>query len=165
MEALPIVFIHQTNSDYLKYSLRQAKASNPRSTVYLLGDATNATHDCVEHRQLADYSKESDYFKRIYRHYSTQNVDYELFCFQRWFILKEFLHAHNLQACLYLDTDTMLYADATADAAKFKQFDFTLCWNTVGCVFYLNRREGLDASVSSCWTSTPRRIATTTTKW
>ena len=36
-----IVFIHYNNADYLKYSLAQAKVSNPDSTVYLLGDSSN----------------------------------------------------------------------------------------------------------------------------
>ena len=32
---LPIIFLHNTNSDYLKYSLGQAKRSNPESAIYL----------------------------------------------------------------------------------------------------------------------------------
>ena len=142
---LPIVFIHQSNSDYLKYSLGQAQTSNARSTIYLLGDSLNNAYDGIEHRHFADYSQQANYFTRLYRHYSTHTPETELFWFQRWFILREFLHVHRLQQCLYLDSDTMLYADVTADAKKFARFDFTLCWNTIGCVFFMNRLEGLDA--------------------
>jgi len=142
---LPIIFIHQSNSDYLKYSLAQANSSNPNSTIYLLGDTSNNVYDFVDHRLFSDYFQGSAQFKTIYRHYSTHGFYTELFWFQRWFILREFLHANDIEQCLYLDSDTMLYADVTEDCKKFDQFDFTLCWNTIGCVFFLNRLEGLDA--------------------
>src|SRR5579871_6221993 len=45
--AIPIVFIHQANSEHLKYSLAQAKKSNPDSTVFLLGDDSNNRYSCV----------------------------------------------------------------------------------------------------------------------
>jgi hypothetical protein len=38
----------------------------------------------------------------------------------------------------------MLYADVTNEQSKFNRFDFTLCWKTIGCVFFLNRLKGLD---------------------
>src|SRR5262249_35737186 len=142
--SLPIVFIHASNSDHLKYSLAQAHASNPQSTVILVGDSSNDVYDFVEHRPMMEYFQGAGEFQKIYKHYSTHGVDFELICFQRWFILKEFLIANNLSQCLYLDSDTMLYADVTKDSKKFEPFDFTLCWNSIGCVFFLNRLKGLD---------------------
>ena len=56
--SVPVVFIHQQNSAHLKYSLAQAKASNPRSTVFLLGDDSNSQHPCVEHHHFRDYLPE-----------------------------------------------------------------------------------------------------------
>src|SRR5262245_51786836 len=38
---LPIVFIHQGDSQHLTYSLAQAKDSNPDATVVLIGDDSN----------------------------------------------------------------------------------------------------------------------------
>jgi hypothetical protein len=142
---LPIIFLHKSNSDYLPYSLGQAKSSNPHSTVYLLGDQTNAVYDFAQHYHMRDYFEGARRFAEIYRHYSTIGADLELIWFQRWFVLRDFLHAHNLQECLYLDSDVMLYTDVTEDRKKFAQFDFTLCWHTIGCVVFLNRVEGLDA--------------------
>jgi hypothetical protein len=142
--SLPIIFIHQSNSEHLKYSLAQAQRSNPSSTIFLLGDSSNDVYEFVEHHSMLDYFSEAAQFKKIYKHFSTNSPDFELICFQRWFILREFLATHNIQRCLYLDSDVMLYADVTEDSKKFEQFDFTLCWNTIGCVFFLNRLEGLD---------------------
>ena len=140
---LPIVFIHRSNSEHLQYSLAQAKHSNPDSTVFLLGDASNNVYDFVDHRDLRDYFGTAAELGKIYAHYSTHGVDFELICFQRWFILRDFLVAQGLDRCLYLDSDVMLYGDVTTDARKFDEFDFTLCWDNVGCVFFLNRLQGL----------------------
>ena len=141
--SLPIVFIHWSNSDYLKYSFAQARKSNPGSTIYFLSDFSDRTLNCVEHLSLFDYFHEAAEFKNAYKHYSTNGFDYELINFQRWFILKDFLIVNKLQRCLYLDSDTMLYADVTEDSKKFENFDFTLSQMTSGCTFFLNRVEGL----------------------
>ena len=143
MSTLPIVFLHYSNSDYLKFSLGQARHSNPESTIYLIGDEQNDCYDCVEHHSLADYSHSANAFSKVYRHFNSTGYAYELFCFQRWFILHEFLVTHKLQKCLYLDSDTMLYADVTQEQEKFAQFDFTLSFRTSGCTFFLNRVAAL----------------------
>src|SRR5690349_3780075 len=140
---LPIIFVHQSNSDYLKYAFAQAHQSNPNSTIYLLGDASNTGYEFVEHHSMFDYFRRAAEFGKIYRHYSTNSFAYELINFQRWFVLREFLLAHNLPRCLYVDSDTMLYANVTEDAKKFEDFDFTLSQMTSGCTFFLNRVEGL----------------------
>ena len=139
-----IVFIHQNNSEHLRYSLAQAKKSNPNSTVYLLGDESNDQYPCVEHHRSSDYSVGAAQFAEVYTHYSTNGVDFELVCFQRWFILRDFLTARRIDQCVYLDSDVLLYADVTEEMKKFRRFDFTLCWHTIGCVFFLNRMDGLE---------------------
>jgi hypothetical protein len=140
---LPIVFIHQTNSDYLKYALAQAHKSNPQSAICLLGDASTERHEFVEHHSMFDYFHGAARFAEIYKHYSTHPIGFELINFQRWFILREFLIANGLERCLYLDSDTMLYADVTEDARKFKHCDFTLSHGMIGCTFFLNRLDAL----------------------
>ncbi|MEO8256929.1 MAG: hypothetical protein ABI868_06240 [Acidobacteriota bacterium] len=142
--AIPIVFIHQSNSEHLTYSLAQARKSNPNSTVFLLGDDSNDGYPGVEHHRLSDYSVGAAQFEEVYTHYSTHSVSFELVCFQRWFILRDFLAARQIEQCVYLDSDVLLYADVSEDISKFRRFDFTLCWNTIGCVFFLNRLDGLE---------------------
>jgi hypothetical protein len=142
-DAIPIVFVHRGDSEHLAYSLAQAQHSNPASTVFLLGDEHNDRYRWVRHHRYADYFDGASAFGRIYRHFSTHSVDFELICFQRWFILEEFLAAHNLRRCVYLDSDVLLYADVTSEMRKFRRFDFTLCWNTIGCVVFVNDLDGL----------------------
>ncbi len=141
--SLPIVFIHQCDSDYLKYALAQAHKSNPESAIHLLGDASNAGHEFVEHHSMLDYFDGAAAFAKIYKHYSTHPIGFELINFQRWFILREFLIVNGLERCLYLDSDTMLYADVTEDSRKFKHFDFTVSHGMIGCTFFLNRLDAL----------------------
>jgi hypothetical protein len=140
---LPIVFIHQANSDYLKYALAQAHKSNPQSAIYLVGDASTERHEFVEQHSMFDYFHGAARFAAIYKHYSTHPIGFELINFQRWFILREFLIANGLERCLYLDSDTMLYANVTEDSRKFKHFDFTLSHGMIGCTFFLNRFDAL----------------------
>ena len=147
---MPIVFTHRSNSDYLKYSLAQAKSINPQSTVFLLGDAANNVYDFVEHHFMDDYFGGAVEFGKVYKHYSTHPWDFELICFQRWFALRDFLRAHNIQKCLYLDSDVMLYSDATKEAKKFEHFDFTLSHLISGHTFFLNRIEALDDFCNFC---------------
>lgn len=142
--SLPIVFIHRSNSVYLKYSLSQARTSNPRSAVILLGDSSNDCYDFVVHRQIDDFFQSATEFEKIYTHFSTLPPSFELICFQRWFILKDFLLANKISRCLYLDSDIMLYTDVTADSEKFAHFDFTLAHQTNGCTFFLNRVAALE---------------------
>jgi hypothetical protein len=142
--SVPIVFLHQNNSEHLAHSLAQAKRSNPDSTVFLLGDDSNNQYAGVKHYQLRDYFTGASQFAAVYKHYSTHSPAFELICFQRWFILREFLAAHKIDRCVYLDSDVLLYANVTDDMEKFRRFDFTLCWNIIGCVFFLTHREGLE---------------------
>jgi len=141
---LAIVFIHKSWSDYLKYSLAQARSFNPNSPIYLLGDAANDRFDFVDHQPISKYLEEATEFAKVYRHFSTNPYNFELFNFQRWLILKNFLASNRIEKCLYLDSDTLLYTAVTEDSAKFAQFDFTVSHQNSGNTFFLNRVEGLN---------------------
>ena len=145
MFRLPVVFMHYSNSDYLKYTLQQCKISNPESTIYLLGDSENNCYDFVEHHYFDDYSEEANIFAKIYKHYNTTPYHYALFDFQRWFILKEFLTHIKIDKCLYLDSDVMLYVNVTEEQKKFENYGFTISNGMCGCTFFLNKLETLNA--------------------
>lgn len=144
VQALPIVFIHRSNSDYLRYSLAQARASNPRSTIYLLGDESNQGYDGIDHYPLDAYFDEAREFERIYRHFNSTGFKGARFNFQRWFALKSFLREKRVQRCIYLDSDVMLYADVTEDQRKFEDFDLALSHMWCPCTLFLNRVDALE---------------------
>jgi hypothetical protein len=140
---LPIVFIHYSNSDYLKYILPQARLYNPTSPIYLIGDESNRGYETIEHHMASDYFETAHDFSKIYRHFHTSNYQFELFNFQRWLILNEFVQARGLTQCLYLDTDTLLYTNVSERQKRFAEFDFTLSFMDCGSTFFLNRVEAL----------------------
>lgn len=108
--ALPVIFVHLGNSDYLEHSLWQAKQYN--EDVILLGDEANAHYrNRVRHFSIKDYFKEADFFAAFYSHLSLNIPAHELFCIQRWFALKEFVKGQNIDQFFYCDSDVMVYCD------------------------------------------------------
>lgn len=106
----PIVFIHYGECDYLKYSLIQAKMTNPKSEIYLMGDEGNRHHDSsnAQFVPLDEYTRDLD-FAQYYRHISPNPVEYELFCIERLFLLKNFMIRNQFRKCCYLDSDMFLF--------------------------------------------------------
>jgi hypothetical protein len=125
--SIPVIFIHKGNSDYLFNTLYQVKFSNPSTTVYLIG-----TKDLEIYSSLINFVdihgllQEANEFAKIYQHFSPNPHDYELFCIQRWFILKEFLKRNNIERALYLDSDVLFYSTIDEVAKKFETYGMTI---------------------------------------
>lgn len=124
--SLAIVFIHKGYSSYLEFSLRQAKYSSPDSEIILLGDKANDRFDFVTHVNMKDYFEQANEFAKVYQHYSTNPYGYELFCFQRWFLLKEFMEQSNLDKLMVCDSDILIYCNVEKLYKKyFRDYDFS----------------------------------------
>ncbi|PSB30672.1 tetratricopeptide repeat protein [Stenomitos frigidus] len=132
--AIPIILIHRSNSNYLPYTIAQAKWTNPKSRLFFIGDESNR-YELVEHDFFAKYMDAATEFAHVYRHLSTNPIEYELFCFQRWFILKDFMSRQALEQCFYLDSDVMLYEDITRDQQRLKNVQIALTADVPSAVF------------------------------
>jgi hypothetical protein len=110
---LPLIFIHLGYSDYLPFTLGQIRAANPDAPIYLPGDADNDRFDFPNHIDAGIFSEAVTPFNRVYRHRSTNRQAFELACFQRRFLLRAFMEAAGLEAVLVLDSDVLLYTEAT----------------------------------------------------
>ncbi len=109
----------------MEYTLRQAKYTNPESEIILIGDETNNKFPFVTHVNMKDYFKSADDFAKIYKHYSTNPYNYELFCFQRWFVLKEFLENKKYEIIMVSDSDVMHYSNiANIYNTFYTKYDF-----------------------------------------
>ena len=140
MDKIPVVLIHRGFEPYVQTTIQQAKQFNER--IILLGDDRNKhCESFCEWHNLHDYFGIATEFEKIYEPLSTLG-DYELFCFQRWFILHEFVKKNNLDTVFYMDTDVMLYCNVTKEWEKFKNFIFTLVLKSVGCTSFFTA-EGL----------------------
>ena len=138
-----IIFIHKGDSWYLPYALCQCIKSNPSARVILLGDDANKKYNnIVEHQLIEDYSIEADDFSKLYKHYSTQPYDYELFCIQRWFIWLNFMNENNLDYALLPDTDVLIFEDISLYFKHIqKPFDFTKGESNYMGFVYMNRES------------------------
>ena len=117
--SLPIIFIHTGYSDYLEFTLRQASHVSKDSDIYLLGNSTNNKFDFLKHINIDKYSIKSEEFRKVYKHLTSNPFEYELFCFQRWFILLEFMIDHEIDKVFVCDSDVLLYTDIDEVATTF----------------------------------------------
>jgi hypothetical protein len=128
---VPVIIIHKGNPSYLPTVIQQAKKFN--SNVFLIGDNSNKKLvDSKDFCPIDSCSSRATEFSKIYSHLSTNGYDIELFCFQRWLILEEFMRAQEIRRCLYIDSDVLLYANAENEIIKYEQFDFTLTHRCCG---------------------------------
>jgi hypothetical protein len=109
--SLPIIFFHTGNPKYLKYSLKQAKHFNPGSEIYLIGDDKNNKYPFVTHIPANKFKEEAEEFTSVYKHRSSNDYQYELNCYLRWFYVRAFCRENGIESFLYLDSDVLLYHD------------------------------------------------------
>ena len=86
---------------------------------------------------------EAKQFEQIYEHLSVNSYDYELFCFQRWYIILNFIQKHKLNHFLCLDSDVILYSNVNEVFGGFLDYDFTICKEMIPC-FTLFNAESLN---------------------
>ena len=99
---IPIIFIHTGDPFYLNFSINQAHISNPNNQIYLITDVISNRYDFVKYINIDTLREEANKFKNVYKHMSTNPYNGELFCFQRWFILKQFCEINSINNFLYL---------------------------------------------------------------
>lgn len=104
---LPVIFIHRgPNTQYLKLALKKSP------DAILIGDEDNCSVTSAYHPYQNYFQGASD-FKKLYQHRSTNPEWFEMFCFQRWFVLYEFMEQHSLTKVFVADSDVLLYCDVS----------------------------------------------------
>lgn len=106
---IPVIFAHEGNQDYLRIAIEQARRSGNK--VVLLGDYDNLYLPADVWSSWEHYKDST--FPEIYRHLSSNHAEFELRCFQRWFAIKRWMKACNIEHIFYCDSDVMLYCDVT----------------------------------------------------
>ena len=108
MEHLPIIIVHCGNSFYLEPILRQNRYFNPDNRICLISDKSTSRIAHAEHFLIDDYMSSAKEFQKIYRHYSVNTVAFELFCFQRWFCVLDFIKEQKMEHFVCIDSDYLL---------------------------------------------------------
>lgn len=138
MKSAPLIFIHYGPAGYLPVVLSTARRSNPDKDIYFLGDDTNRKLVSAGVRffplqafrrgdLLADFQKVFVPLAGRAHHYNkTGGVGTWLrFVFERWFIIREFLHEQRISSFWIFDSDTLVAGDLTVRETRFAGFDAT----------------------------------------
>lgn len=122
-----IIFIHRGQSWYLYYTVKQAHDFHPHADIVVISDVEQP--DLERYARvlpLEDYWESADRFASIYEHHSTNSYDFELFCFQRWFVVADFISKHRPKRLAHLDSDLLVYDDLFADFTRLQGCDLAL---------------------------------------
>ncbi|MDR2123780.1 MAG: hypothetical protein LBP38_02210 [Desulfovibrio sp.] len=124
MMSAPLVFVHATCENNIEYVLRQAIHVNPERKIILLGDECNKHFGLFVHWcNLLDYTEGCGDFNGVYIHRSPNHACFELFCYYRWFILKNFMLRHGISVAFYSDSDMLWYDDIAVYEKAFSGVD------------------------------------------
>ena len=119
--------IHNGKQKYLKDTLRLAQKYN--ETVILLGNKANEKM-CANWIDSSRLSiSKFDEFKVHYIHLSPNSYDYELFCFQRYFLLEAYMQESNITECIMLDSDVCSFVN-------YSELDFQQYEIAASCMYY-----------------------------
>lgn len=121
-----IIITHRGNPTHLKYVLSQIAHTNPDANIILMGDESNKNCRFTKHVFLKDYWNMANDFAQVYTHLNSTSVEYELFCYQRWFCVYEYMKAHNLEDVFSLDSDVLVYDNLNDLHALLKNYPFAV---------------------------------------
>lgn len=111
-----LIYIHIGWNDYLDGVFALTRHFNKKNKIILIGDDTNrevAIKYGFIHYQISEYEESINY-----HHISVNTELYEKFCFSRWFILKNFINANNVDHVLYSDSDNAVIYDFNSIVKK-----------------------------------------------
>lgn len=124
MERVTIAFVHTGPSVYLYYVVKQARRWNPTAEIVVLSDIPRPEiRRYAKVALMAEFSDGAAEFARVYQHLSVNPFGFELFCFQRWFVLRDFLATHPAARVVHLDSDVLSYTDFAPEFARLGDFD------------------------------------------
>jgi hypothetical protein len=112
MNSIPIVQFFRGNQPWLSLSLQQAQQFNEK--VVLIGDESNR-NITPHHFSYLDYNQNFQPFLNVYKHLSSNSFDFEVYCFQRFFVLHQWMLIHDQNQVFMVDSDLLIYADLTRD--------------------------------------------------
>lgn len=101
---IPVVIFHVGDQDYFKKCIEINSLTNE---VIIIGDNTNNTMPNHIHTNTLDQTLVNR-FTKCFVNYSTNPLNYELYCFLRVFYLREMMIKNNLTKVCHLDSDCIL---------------------------------------------------------
>lgn len=116
-----IIFIHRGESWYLYYTVKQARFYHPKARIVVITDTPQERlAPYAEQLDIGNYWGGAEDLAAIYQHHSMNSREFELFCFQRWFVIRNFLQSYQPVRAIHLDSDVLVYDDLFKDFARMK---------------------------------------------
>lgn len=117
---MQVVILHKGNQRYVRQIVRHNQRRCKNNHIVLVGDDSNKSFSKYflhwNELKISLFEK----FKSNYKHLSLNDFEYELRCFERYFILYGYLKNRNMKECIHLDSDVLLYTDfETVDFDKY----------------------------------------------
>ena len=122
---------------YLLNAFESARAFNPKVPIFLIIDEVDslpgkalAALDVVP-LKIADLeTPEHRRFCEVYKHVSGNSVEYERFCFSRWFYVESAMKQQGITQAMHLDSDCMLFTDFDSIVSKLGDWSLTISENS-----------------------------------
>lgn len=140
-----IVIIHNGFAKYVVYALKKLKETNKNSNIFLISNNNYKKYskystfvninDCLK--------DDAKLFKSKYIHLGKSDLNYEMFCMQRWIILKDFMKEYSINECFYMDSDILIYSDLYEALIPFNDYKISLAHN-LGLSMYIKSVNILD---------------------
>lgn len=116
-----IIFIHRGDCWYLYYSVKQARFHHPNARIVVISDTPNEQlAPYAEQLDIRNYWAGAEELATIYQHHSMNSQEFELFCFQRWFVIRNFLQSYRPARAIHLDSDILVYDDLFKDFGRME---------------------------------------------
>ena len=136
--SVPIIYsphkigLKKNSLDYLfvPLSMSSVVKSNPNAEVFFLNVNDNypiTIPGVTDVDAKSFYSAACQPIREVYKHLSTNQADFELFCMERFFVLNTFMQENAIDRAFLIETDVLLFDDLNS---------------------YLDVNDGLDSSLT-----------------
>jgi len=125
-----IFIFHIGCQDYVRLCLNQClKYGN---NVILLNDNPNNFRDLISDKcNIVDYRNyftNANIFQKMYKHFSTNNIQLEFICIIRWMCIYEYMKKHRIIRGFIMDSDVLVYDNIKEIDEKYlKDKELMLC--------------------------------------
>lgn len=120
------VYSEKKIPSWVESALSITRHYNKNAEVYFLNNIGYEKDEYRCEKLSSNYSDDLLEFSSQYEHMSTNHVHMERFCFERWFILRNFMRKNNIPRLLFLDMDVICVDDLCSDFNELKSYSATL---------------------------------------
>ena len=124
---IPIIIFHIGNQKYLHDCINSAIKHD--NTVHILNDNPDNFQQSEKLTvcKYNEYSTYSNFFKSLYKHYSTNSYQLEFICIIRWMCICKYMEDKNIEKAFICDSDVLIFDNINNIINKYLPEDMYLC--------------------------------------